>query len=184
MDVLSKAPYNLPSGELIIFRVNAQNSIGPGVFSNINTEGAKLITKPPAMAMPELDSANVKQLNLSWATIPGSGIKYELFGDNDDDSTFNSVTVTDKTTFTVKKELGDLSYNFKVRASNVCGFGPDSPVNKINLVLAPARVAKPTRIVNDCSLFIEWESPDPHGSPILDYSVEVQGKDFNSFFKL
>jgi hypothetical protein len=26
--------------------------------------------------------------------------------------------------------------------------------------------------------------PDPHGSPIIDYSVEVRGKGTNSFFKI
>jgi fibronectin type 3 domain-containing protein len=106
------------------------------------------------MVMPELESANTKEITLSWIAMQGSGVKYELFGDNDGDSTFNSIVVTDKTVFVVKKDLGDLSYSFKVRASNVCGFGPDSPVNKINLVLAPARVAKPDRAVKDCNLII------------------------------
>jgi len=136
------------------------------------------------MAMPELESANVKELNLRWVALKGKGLKYELFGDNDGDTTFTSIIKTDATTYKVKKDLGDLSYNFKVRASNICGNGPDSLINRVNLVLAPARVAKPSRIIKDCTLIVEWAKPDPHGTPILDYSVEVRGSGSPNFFKV
>ena len=53
------------------------------------------------MNMPELESADAKDITMSWMPLKGYGMKYELFGDADDDEKFESIILTDKISYKV-----------------------------------------------------------------------------------
>ena len=53
------------------------------------------------MNMPELESADAKDITMSWVPLKGYGMKYELFGDADDDEKFDSIILTDKISYKV-----------------------------------------------------------------------------------
>lgn len=66
------------------------------------------------------------------------------------------------------------NYVFFVRASNSCGFGPNSEINSMVKMTAPAKMARGKITQTSCGVKISWSKTNNGGSPITSFSVAIR----------
>ena len=153
MPTLTSSPFNYIFDQVVYVRVSAQNSYGYGVVSpdNANT-GARIRSVPSQMAPPTLDilSTDVTVI-IDWVALSGvqagnsAVIAYSLYWDNAVDVTAD-IELVDAlvTTFTVNGVTGGATYNFRLRARNIYGYGAYSNVLVVVPADAPGKTDIPT----------------------------------------
>ena len=73
--------------------------------------------------------------------------------------------------FRVTGLVGGLNYRFKVRASNVYGYGAFSPEYSLEASDLPGRPEIPKVSLDETKILIERQSPNNHFSPITQYQI-------------
>lgn len=138
MSVFTAAPYTLVQDALIVVRVSATNAYGYGATSAVNTAGAQVRVAPLSMNTPSRGSGtSTSQIEVAWPALvaPATGssdiTSYHLLWnagsgtvDKDLVGLVSSYTGT-SFVVTTSVSLGG-SYNFKLRAKNIYGWGPYS----------------------------------------------------------
>ena len=69
-------------------------------------------------------------------------------------------------------------YGFRVRARNIFGWGPYSPVTQIKAAREPGQPLAPVTSIDPITgdLAIDWTAPDARGDAITKYIVEIANK--------
>jgi hypothetical protein len=82
---------------------------------------------------------------------------------------------TENISYIVKKIPINRKYAFKLRAKNECGVDTNafSPELDVSILFKPDQQQSPVNTIVDCSLRIDWPTPENGGSPILEYNVEI-----------
>lgn len=67
------------------------------------------------------------------------------------------------------------AYRFRVRAKNIWGWGPFSPVTTIYAATVPAKMVIPVFTIDSLAgdLKIDWTQPDIQGDAIMSYDIEI-----------
>jgi hypothetical protein len=66
MQVFQDEPYNLRKDDLIFARIAGQNEKGWGVYSQLNSDGASVLSAPVLMEVPVLVNQSPTQIDISW----------------------------------------------------------------------------------------------------------------------
>jgi hypothetical protein len=193
--------YRLPLGRLIQATVAARNSVGLGPFSALNSVGVLAQTAPLAPASPptrdpastqralvvhypfpvttqplpgfEDGGSTLLSLNLQWDQGSAGAAWVTLVGES-------PRATTDSYTVLLAQDGSDAgrTYKFRARAYNIHGWGPFSaPADVLAAdfpgVVDGARIAK----VGGTDVELSWRSPEPNGSPVDAFAVEIRAAD-------
>ena len=127
---------SLQIDSLIQVKIRAQNSIGWGDYSQLNTVGPTIQSTPAQMNTPLIDytQSNNTELYVFWSALTGvakggstlSINGYDLFVYDSVILDYVLVTTTTNTYYLDGSLTGGTSYTYKVRANNIYGSGPNS----------------------------------------------------------
>lgn len=84
------------------------------------------------------------------------------------------------TTYTVTENIViGKDYQFRLRAKNIWGWGAYSTISTIKAARVPIQMSAPATSVDADSgdLVISWTQPDPQGSAITSYFIEIAHSD-------
>jgi hypothetical protein len=169
--------------------VRAYNERGWGAFSPDNESGARIETEPSQMGAPTRGpGTGIDRIELTWSllTSPADGYSaittYALSWDAGSGGTSWTSLVGEASDYTLGSYLVTAgvsegqSYQFKLRAKNFWGWGPESPIATVLAATTPAQPAAPTTSIDPTTgaLDIAWVAPSARGSPITSYTVEIQ----------
>jgi hypothetical protein len=142
MASLVSSPYSLSVGTVVAFKVRARNARGWSALSSANTNGVLAQTVPVSMAAPSTIAANTdeQQVYAEWVALStssetgGSAVtSYHLSYDSGtsggtwtDVLGYSPASLVTSTTLTSSIVAGT-TYLFRVRASNMHGWGGWSP---------------------------------------------------------
>ena len=182
MSVFTASPYNLAFDDLIKVRVSATNSFGEQSQSPENSSGAKVRKVPDAMAAVTMLARTLSNITVGWtalstitiATGNSRVLAYQLRWDQGSGSTIYLLTESLVTNFTVTGLTGGASYQFKIRAKNIYGYGDYSTVTSIQASDVPQLMAIPTVIIDSTvltSVRITWTAPSNSFSAITAYRL-------------
>jgi hypothetical protein len=192
MSVVLAAPYSLAQGDLVEARVTAVNSHGAGQASAANSAGADVRVAPLAVGAPSRGASTATtQVEVEWPalTAPGDGgsavTSYHVQWDQGTGSWADLVGLVSphtQTAYTVTTGVtSGASHQFRVRAANVYGWGPYSPVTAILASQAPAQPQVPTTAIVGTAARIAWTAPAANGEAITAYEVLVLQSDGTTF---
>lgn len=193
LTTLRASPYSLAQGDLVVARVSAQNANGWSDVSEVNTSGANIETEPGQMSAPFAGSATSStQLQVEWAAVSntggsaitsyhlqqetsvGSGTWNDLQGENGDESTLTSFTVTGLTQGT--------NYSFRVRAVNQHGEGAYSAETTLVPVDVPEAPSAPTVTATGAYIKIQFTAPsDNNGAAVTGYAISIRQSDDSTY---
>lgn len=190
VSVLRAPPYNLVLQQLVVARVRAINSRGPGSYSPDNTVGALIQTEPSAMAAPTRGAATTASaIQAMWSAVtsPQDGYSavtsYELYWDAGAGSAAPWQALAGVasnyllTSYLVTTSItAGAQYRFKIRAKNFWGVGADSPVATIQAATTPGTPTAPVTSYDASTggVVITWTAPTSNGSPITSFQVEIE----------
>lgn len=171
---------NLTNGTPYIFRVAAVNNVGAGPYSNVSVTaipGAKPLTAPTSVNGISMN----KSVLLSWTVPTDTGgvpiTHYNIqYSSNNGTSwvSFSNITSTNLGTL-VTGLTNNVSYIFRVSASNTIGTGPWS-ANSAPITPAAKAPSAPRNLVGkplDSSAVLSWDIPsDDNGSAITAYTIQ------------
>ena len=144
----------LTSGSSYFFRVRSKNSAGAGAYAT--TPSAISIGLPPSAPTGLAAAAGERSVSLSWSVPSSNGgvaiSDYQIEYSVDSGATWTAVTRSASTTtsFTVTGLLGQVPYQFRVRAVNGIAPGPFSTA-------ATATPASYDEYWDDVSLLLKME---------------------------
>lgn len=186
MTVLLASPYSLAAGTEIVAQVEAHNAYGYSSASPSSSSGILVSTTPNAMSTPTMNNSTTTATSLvvDWTSLAVSAAgysaatSYNLYWDagtsgasfvslvgESSDSLATSLTVT-----TGVSEGG--SYQFKVRAKNIHGYGSFSSVATL---VASSKPDAPSTVTtaydSNGDVVVTWVAPDDNGSDITAYYV-------------
>lgn len=182
--------YGFQVGQLVQAKVRAFNINGWGGFSQINTSGAYIQAIPGRMAAPTQGSATtIDRIQLNWTamtTMLETGGTYSISSYNLEmfDTGSNSwVEVVGQTspftllTYTKTGLTTGVNYSFRIRCSNIHGFGSYSDVIVIRADDRPAQPSQVTTTVDLSNVKITWTVPVTNGAPITGYQILILQQD-------
>lgn len=131
---------------MIRVRATAINSYGPALLASpINTFGAQIRQVPAQMNMPTLVFGTDYSVEVQWIPLTNSAtgdspiLSYNLYWDNGSGATTIELCDTLVTQFTVTELQGGVNYLFKVRATNIYGYGAFSDEFSITAATQPGK---------------------------------------------
>jgi hypothetical protein len=133
MSTLTASPFSLAFEAFINVRVSAHNSIGYGSTSSVNS-ATQIRSIPSTMTSISLVSKTDTDITLTWSALTGTStgdstiLSYELLWDNGLGTVSIQLIDTLVYTYTVSGLTGGASYQFKVCARNIYGYGAYSNV--------------------------------------------------------
>lgn len=189
-DILRASPYSLAYGTLVIAKVQAYNTKGWSSLSPANVAGATIETEPTAMSAPSNGaSTSASQIEVTWSAIsssPANGgstiTSYNLQWDKGTAGTTWYDVVGYSPAYTGTSYILTTSitkgtiYQFKVRASNVFGWGAFSSTTSIKASQIPASLTTSATTSIDSTtggVMISWTAPDNGGETLTSYAVEI-----------
>ena len=188
MTDLIAAPYLLDLGDTVRAVVRSNNPRGWSTVSTANAigVGATIQTAPGTMTIPTKNAGTSEsQIIVDWAALVANGgstiTSYHLQYDNNSGGTTWSDLIglspaSIAQTYTLTSVTAGASYQFKVRAKNIFGWGVYSPVLTIQAAVAPSMVATPTLSIDATSgdAKITWLEPHDGSDTITSYKIEIQ----------
>ena len=75
----------------------------------------------------------------------------------------------------------ELTYNFKIRARNIYGYGPFSGIASINTTDKPYAMDPVNTVQSGTNIVLSWTAPQSGGEPINSYQVLLYIPSTNSF---
>ena len=186
MTVFASSPYSLSPNTLIEAHVLAQNVNGwsdqsvdssgsaiaqttPLVMNDptrdILTTTSQIVVDWAALTLAQSGYSAVTSYNLMWDAGTNAGQWYSLLGNNID---------TTALTFTVSSTLiSGRTYNFKLRAKNIWGWGPFSNIIAIKASTYPSVMQPVTTSIDSTTggVKIEWTAPSSNSDPITQYKI-------------
>lgn len=185
MSVLTSSPYSLAYGATVYAKVQAQNSQGWSVLSIANVGGATIQQTPSTMSAPTSGSSTSEsQIEISWIAPSDGGSAISSYNLQWDSGTSGS-TWTDVvgispayTSTSIILSTGitaGTSYQFKVRAQNVLGWGGISPATTIKAATIPSQMVAVTTSIDSSTggVKITWTAPLDGSSTIDSYLIEI-----------
>jgi hypothetical protein len=145
--------YGLAFDELPIVRISASNQMGQGAWSQSNSSGAKLRQRPLKMLTVSKDESlsTESTLTINWPALESSLdtgnseiLSYEVYWDANTATT--NILLHDDILLThlvERLEPGE-TYQFKVRARNIYGYGPFSDLSYLIPHAEPATMDAPS----------------------------------------
>jgi len=179
----SSAPFSLSVSTLIVVRVSATNSEGPGATSPENTSGATVKTVPVQMsAVYEGTGSTSTSIVLEWAALTSTSdtgdsaiTTYNLYWDDNTGTTNIYLMDSLVTTYTVTGLTTGSDYIFKVSASNFYGDGDFSADATFTISGVPDTIDPVTTALSGTNdeIHISWVEPSGNGEAVLDFNIEV-----------
>ena len=181
------APYNYVLSDLIVVRVSASNSEGFSAVSASNVAGATVKTVPTQMAAPTKGaSSSETQLEVDWVALSLTSetgdspiLSYHLQWD----SGSSGVTFTDLVgypsnslvlTYLISSGVSSgNTYQFKVRAKNLYGWGAYSTVLSLKASSVPDQPAAVTTSKDALNVRITWVAPADNSEAITAYQILI-----------
>jgi hypothetical protein len=168
--------------------VKAANINGFGPFSQANTSGALVEYPPIQMTAPTSGlNTNEQQIEVDWTALTGSATggatitSYNLQYDSGSNGVSWSDVVGAIPTFTglstvLSSQIAPgVTYQFKVRAANVHGYGAFSSIVSIKAAQTPSKMSSPVTSVDSVTgkLQISWNAPHDGSQTISSYLIEI-----------
>lgn len=190
-------PFQIAQGDLIRVRVTAKNSLGFGVPSLLNTQGAKAFNRPhkPPLAPLREVSTSTSQLVVTYANLDG-----ELTGGSQvtslhlqwDEGTVGRSWQTLigeypnalNQVFTISGlvQTGH-TYQFRYRARNLLGWGEWSDSAYVLAASLPETSMPIISTLENTNLRLSWSANTiDNGSAITEYSIKIKDAQ-NNFFE-
>jgi hypothetical protein len=146
---------NLPTGQLLYWRVRVSNALGWGPFSPAFTIGTAPLA-PSLISPPDSSTNQPTTLTLSWSSL-GSGITYHLQVSTN--VNFTTPVVNDSTLTATQRQVGPLAnsttYFWRVRAaSSPGGPGPFSAARRFTTVANLPQLTISPRTFSFDTLFV------------------------------
>ena len=116
-------------------------------------------------------------IQVGWQGIEGvqagnsAILTYNLYWDRGTGETNFELVDALVSDFRVTGLVGGLNYRFKVRASNIYGYGAFSTEYSLEASDLPGRPEIPTVSLDGTKVLIEWQSPNNHFSQITQYQI-------------
>lgn len=191
MSSLTSAPYSLSVDTLVEFAVRARNARGWSPLSSRNSAGVLAQTVPAAMPSPTTDPTRTgeTQVFVQWTAhsastdTGGSAVtSYHLQSDQGlGDGSWTDILGYSPASLATSIELtggivAGTTYIFRVRASNLHGWGAWSPQVPIKAAQVPYKMATVSTAVESTAgaVTITWLAPADGSDPITAYRIEIR----------
>ena len=169
---------DLVGGETYVVSVRAENSIGPGPWSEKTNSATMPSREPDAPAAPTLASGNA-QLTANWsepedhgAAITDYDVQYKVVASSTW-TEWNAANTSTATTTTITGLTNGTEYQVQVRAANSHGESDWSDSASARpAAVAPSAPAAPTLVSGNRSIAASWSAPADNGAAITDYDVQ------------
>jgi hypothetical protein len=188
MSVLRDSPYSLSLGDSVQAKVRAYNERGWSSYSSSGS-GATVQTIPGTMSAPTRGSATSEtQIEVSWTALTSSTqtggatiLSYNLQWDAGTNQAtwynlIGSTTASTVTTLTVTSQVtAATTYNFRVRAKNIHGWGSYSSTTAIKAARKPYQMSTPTTSIDSSTggVRISWVAPNNGQETITNYTIVI-----------
>lgn len=180
---LRTAPYNLPWGSSIFFKVVATNFYGSSAESD-PVNGAVILTFPdaPKSIIENYSFKTGTTISFAWsngdkdggAPVTSWNVRYNNNGSSLYDSLATGLPVK---SYTAANLSPGTTYYFVVTSTNSFGTSADSAVFTSLSAWVPFKPAKPTTDVVNDKVSITWTAPFANGSPLQRYSLLIKQSD-------
>ena len=179
---LKGSTYELVFRSTISVVIRAHNENGWGPSSTANTTRTVLQVPQPVTGVGNGTTTNSTQIDVLWSALTTADdtgdtsiLSYNLqretsvnvyeseIGENEDYTSTSYVVTTNIVQGT--------TYNFKVRARNIEGWGDLSSAAPILAAQEPPQMGSVTTAISDKSVNITWSLDDDNGSPITSYTL-------------
>ena len=180
--------FGLTQGASVLVAVAATNYWGTGTTSSASADGAHVRDIPGQMPKPRRGTGTSEtQITVQWDPVaaPADGdseiTAYDLTWSTGTGSWTALATL--QAPFAVTEYIVGTgltsggTYNFKIRASNIYGAGPDSDAEVIVASDRPAQMLVATTSIVGTAARINWTPPASHGQQITAYEVLIADKD-------
>lgn len=194
VQTLRAAPFSLPYDKLVTVKVRARNQFGFGDYSEVNTVGARIQVEPVQMPPMTLDivASTIHTIKLDWSALvgPDTGsspiLSYHLQMDSGvgwADIRGQDGHADTTTTYTVGALTPGSNYNFRVRASNVHGWGPYSTQQTFMAAQRPEKPLTVETSLTNLKIRITWHAPNANYQAITAYKILIQNHDGSGLFE-
>lgn len=186
MVALAQPPFSLTVNQQVVVRVVAHNVRGWGA-AGVSTNGVLVQTIPQAMLLPYRDTSTTnRQVVVNWAFLSGAAAgmspitSYNLWWDQgtDGETWYSLIGMSEpiigQSSFTATNGvLEGHYYKFKIRAMNIWGWGPFSPVATIKASTVPNTVSniQATYDASNGNLEVSWNIPASNGDVVTSYAI-------------
>ena len=136
-------------------------------YRDSTTTSQQLVIDWDALINPSNGGATIETYNLQW----DSGTSGFLWSDLSGISPLSTALTYTRTTGVSAGSI----YNFKVRAKNIHGWGPFSPVGTIKAASSPAQMSAVTTSIDTSTggVKISWTAPFDNNDAIIGYKIEI-----------
>ncbi|CDW74138.1 pa14 multi-domain protein [Stylonychia lemnae] len=175
---------------LIKVRVRSKNQIEWGPYSQVNQAGATIEIKPTQMEAPTfaLSSSSNNNLQVQWITLQGvqkggsvvAIISYDLFFYNTITSDWDKIYSGTGSSYNHQLLSGGVTYQYKVRATNKYGNGPDSSTSSGFTAQPPSIPTTPEVTIEGIFIKIKWYAPNNNNLPITAYRIKIKDNTNNN----
>ncbi len=162
---------NLIPGIPYTFRLQSTNRFGSSLYGTVEFTAKKL---PAAVKGLTVKRAYNSEVSLAWYASPSAEevTGYRVEKSNDGQTWTTAYTNTDKTTVVVGGLTNGQTYQFRVSAINVAGYG--SSVSVSALPVGPTSVVDLSATAGDSSVTLRWVSPTSGGVGISITGIQVK----------
>jgi len=167
---------DLECEQLYSFTITAHNSAGESAASEVSQLSTAGPLLPENMEPPSLTAADWRSLSLEWfppvslgAPITAYSMRWKQGDDGDWHDEVAELFLQSKT---IKNLEAGKKHVVGVKAHNKAGAGPWAYGFFVPPPDVPAKMQPPQRMKSSCtSITVQWEAPQPRGSPVLGYTL-------------
>jgi cellulose 1,4-beta-cellobiosidase len=172
--------YGFVYGDIFKVEVSAENANGWGEYSDLNTAGETVLTKPTYMNVPKVGPATTfNMINVIWDSLSANSLtgghpitNYELSWNGTGSWVVLATTAESVRTVNTDNTLttGDY-YAFKLRAQNLIDWGPYSAIVVMQPTFTPGTPAEAETVIQGTSVKVTWVAPSSNGLAITGYKI-------------
>ena len=155
MTTLQMAPYNLRSGDAILYRVRSRNVVGTGAWTPMQQYPVIMDEKPGHVKKPKLDNFSKDGFRVCWENNEVS-FKYSLYW-NEGATGLNFrklIGPVQERCYTFTKIHRTLIHKIYIQAENECGKRSSKVVEAPTASLPSMPVLRVTE--KQCKLYLAW----------------------------
>jgi hypothetical protein len=188
MDSLT-ATFGYLFDEIVYVRISATNQMGTGAWSMVNSNGALIRARPGKMVSVEKDPIlTATSIKVLWTTLISNQetgnsqiLSYNLWWDANSGTTNINLYEDFTSTIIVEGLVPGSGYQFKVRASNIYGYGEFSDVVTLIPDAVPDMMSTPTTSLVYPTVTITFTEPFNNGNAIIGYEIKIYSHTTASF---
>ncbi len=135
------------------------------------------------MAAPTLTSKSTTSVTIDWTAPTGTATgnaaitSYKLVWDDDNDGAFDELTDSPVLTYTASSLTGGSTYKFKVKATNIYGYGTFSSELSVTTSDVPSQMSAPTTSLSGTNVVVAWAEPNTNNEAIDQYEIQFKKSD-------